>query len=59
VDERAEWQALVDDALSIRESAEDKRRRLHQLQRDIARAELAPIDQSELLSRLQAVDGNA
>ena len=38
--EMAEWSALVAEALTIQESAEDKQRRLRQLERDILLADL-------------------
>jgi len=54
VDDAAEWTALVDDALSVRESAQDKDRRLAQLRRDLAQAELPQGVTAELLGRLVA-----
>ena len=53
--ELEEWEALVEDALRIREPDQDKERRLAQLQRDITRSHhLSPIEVSELMGRIQA-----
>lgn len=49
-----ELHALVSEALEIRETAEDKQRRLLHLERDILTAELAPEQITELVSRLYA-----
>jgi hypothetical protein len=52
--EHAEWEALVEEALRIRESDEDKERRLGQLARDIIRSDtLTAVESSELIARLQ------
>jgi hypothetical protein len=54
--ELAEWDAFVSEALEIRETPEEKRRRLRQLQRDILSASELSIEQSTaLLSRLPAM----
>ena len=47
----AEWDAFVSEALEIRETAEDKRRRLRQLQRDILSAEELSTEESTALLR--------
>jgi hypothetical protein len=52
--EHAEWEALVEEALRIREPDEDKERRLGQLARDIIRSDtLTAVESSELIARLQ------
>ena len=49
-----DWEALVDEALTVQESAEDKARRLRHLRRDIA--EEAPTEEAEaLIERLNTV----
>lgn len=52
--ELAEWDAFVSEALEIRETAEEKHRRLRQLQRDILAAELTQEEATTLLRRLYA-----
>lgn len=59
--EQGEWEALVEDALRIRESAEAKERRYAQLRRDIIRSNtLTPIEVSELMALIQTgtLDGD-
>lgn len=52
--EMSEWDALVSEALTIRETAEEKNRRLLQLQRDILTAELTEDERTGLLRRVYA-----
>lgn len=54
-----EWEALIDDALAIREPPEDKRRRLTQLIRSILEDGLELADTDRLLRRLPDLDNNS
>jgi hypothetical protein len=59
--EHAEWEALIEEALRIREPDDHKDRRFAQLQRDIIRSpNLSPVEVSELMARIQAraLDGS-
>lgn len=50
--ELAEWDAFVSEAIEICESAEDKQRRLRQLERDILLADLTQAESEKLLARV-------
>jgi hypothetical protein len=54
VTELDEWDALVSEALEIRETAEDKQRRLRHLERDVLLADLTLEESESLLNRVYA-----